>query len=254
MFHAIGDDGRRGLRGISGLASPAAKSRRAPRCAASPKARLASPRNRKSPQKSPGRSPRKLPAARQSPARVAAACGDAALDTSATTWPLPLAVTWPLVLSSASWLGVWRYTLSVAGADPVMGWLARTILLTALLSCVHWADAHNGWRNLADRVMARASFVGFTVVAVARVRDARLHVAGWPLWLLMCACYVMSRRLGPIRDAAPAERETARNHTRSPWRLEPWVVAHACFHACVGIGQLVIVHGASAPSAERKWM
>lgn len=148
---------------------------------------------------------------------------------------LSLSLTWPLVCTSLSWYAVSWYAVSCArqvNNDAVLWCLAAILLSTATASTLHWLRAHSGWRCAVDKLIARASFAVFTVVALTRIRDVRLCLFGWPLWAVMVTCYRASRRYwesdGPTRAR--------------------WVVAHACFHCCVGVGQCMILHGATHAS------
>lgn len=177
------------------------------------------------------------------------------------TWPLPLSMTWPLVVTSLAWIGVWRFagaaSAKAGGADPVLVTLTYTVLLTLCVSAAHWLTSRNGILNLLDRVMARSSLVIYTAVAIARVRDPRIHVLGWPLWVTMLACYYRSTVLGPVRDppAGLTEAEAAAKRAGRPAVLiEPWVMFHVGFHICVGVGQCMIIAGASSADAERRWI
>jgi hypothetical protein len=155
-----------------------------------------------------------------------------------STYPKPLSVTWPLVLTSTSWYGVYFYARSLVAAseDPIISMLSAVVFCTASLSLVHWLDARHGTRQKADKAMARLSCVVFSIVAVLRVRDATLMLYGWPLWILMAAFFKASDHY----------------FTKTKGDAK-WVVCHGMFHVCVGIGQCMVLHGASHPGACRHW-
>ena len=143
---------------------------------------------------------------------------------------LPLRIVWPLVITSLSWYGVTWFAVwcvSQAQGDLVLKSLAATQFLTATCSSLHWMSACSGWRCAADKLVARISFALFTVAAFVRIRDAKLCLLGWPLWLVLVLCYRASLRYWELDGLSRAR----------------WVGAHAGFHCCVGIGQCIILHG-----------
>ena len=146
---------------------------------------------------------------------------------------LQLKLVWPLVLTSISWYGVSSFALA-CGRRPhadreLFTVLAFTQAIQATCSWMHWLAARSGVRCALDKIFARGSFLLYTAVALVRIRDARLCLIGWPLWLTMVACYRASRVYWELD-----------RHTR-----QRWVIAHAGFHVCVGVGQCIILHGAS---------
>ena len=146
---------------------------------------------------------------------------------------LPLWLTWPLVLTSVSWYAVSWFALRCAAraaGDPVLKQLALMQVVQATCSVIHWLRARSGTVCALDKVLARASFAFYTLVAVARIRDARLCLVGWPLWVFMVACYRCSLKWYAIDGMTRAR----------------WVVAHASFHVSVGVGQCILLHGASS--------
>ena len=129
---------------------------------------------------------------------------------------------WPLVATSLTWYGVLCDAVG-RGAD---GCTRVVLFATATFSVMHWCAFHStGWRAMADRWVARASFLYFTVLGAAKL--ATIGHA-WALWLVMCACYARSWcATSPVQA----------------WRrdLTHWVWTHALFHMCIGCGQLLVL-------------
>lgn len=147
---------------------------------------------------------------------------------------LPLQLVWPLVFTSVSWYAVSMFALYCArrpGAEPLLFLLLAAIqAVQATFSWMHWMRARTGWLCALDKIFARLSFALYTLVALGLIRDVWLCALGWPLWAVMVTCYRASLRYWES-DGLTRGR---------------WVAAHAGFHTCVGVGQCMILHGASA--------
>ena len=149
---------------------------------------------------------------------------------------------WLLFGTSFSWFGVFAYAAALSAKednDPLLSCAATTVFCTALFSCMHWIDyREDGVRKQTDKVVATLSFLFFTVLAIGRVREIKLLIFGWPVWIVMIIAYRLSFKWGhPI-----GKPEVDNCH------LERWVFAHALFHVCVGSGQAVILYGATIPN------
>jgi hypothetical protein len=111
---------------------------------------------------------------------------------------------------------------SVYGYSCEQYLLATVALLTSMFSVNFWRDATYSYRRSMDCIMAKISFIIFTVNGVIYITKLSHLISGYGALVGIIYCYFMSNKHG---------------------NSDLWWKYHMMFHVCVSFAQFISIKG-----------